>query len=278
MINLSNLRYPVLVLLGPAVAVLLITYTTRTSHFRWMGLGFIAYISYFTFDSAIGFTSNHRDNGVLASVPFLQFCHTANLLFINAIDRKDLPAPKATTDDFAALPSSLALLFNFRGIGTQWLAKNVPTFPNYYLSQLPDRTSFYIRQLALVVWLYLLGDLITHLGTIPSADEQERLFGEGTEYLFFNATSEQWGARISSSLTTWFLLARVLMSCYYGIASLISITVGLSSPQDWPPAFNSISEAYTLRNFWGRVLPITDQSFTLTCGIGNIGINGYAGP
>jgi hypothetical protein len=129
--------------------------------------------------------------------------------------------------------------------------KNVPRFPNYYQTQFPGRVSFYVRQLALIVWLYLLGDLIGYTGTLQSPDEKERVFGKGTEYLVSGATAEQWSARISSSFMTWFLAARVHMCCYYSMLSLVCIAVGLSSPKDWLPSFNSVSEAYTLRNFWG---------------------------
>jgi hypothetical protein len=277
MITPRQLWYPLFFISGPAVSALLITYTTKKSFPRWLGLGFIGYISYLTFESANGLTSNHRDNGILASLPFIQFCHAANLLLINAIDRQDLPSPKAISDNFVSFSSSLGLFVNFRGIGTKWVVKNTPRFPNYYQTQSPGRAIFYFRQLALVVWLYLLGDMIGFSGTLPSLDEQERMFGEGTEYLFLDATTEQWGARISSSLMTWFLAGRVFMCCYYSMFSLVCIAVGLSSPKDWPPAFNSVSEAYTLRNFWGWVSFSTNWSYQLICDTGIIGINGFAG-
>jgi hypothetical protein len=246
-----QLWYPALLFSGSAVSALLITYTTRTSFPRWLGLGLVGFISYLTYEASIGLTSNHRDNGVLASVPFLQFCHAANLLVINAIDRKDLPSPKSVSHDFASLSSSFGLLFNFRGIGTRWQVKNVPKFPNYYQTQSPGRVIFCTRQLALIVWLYLVGDLVGFLGTLQSLKERERAFGVGTEYLFLSATAEQWGARISSTLMTWLIGGRVFMTCYYALVSLLSVILGLTSPKEWPPIFNSVSEAYSLRNFWG---------------------------
>jgi hypothetical protein len=254
MIKPHQLWYPAFLVLGPAVSALLINYTAKPSISRWLGLGLIGYICYLTFESSKGLTGNHRDNGVLASAPFLQFCQATNLLLIEAVDQKDLSSLTAASNGLAGFFSALGLSFNIRGIGTRWQVKNVPKFPNYYQTQSPSLVIFYTRQIALIVWLYVLGDLIGFLGTLQSIDEQERVFGEGTEYLFLDATLEQWIARISSSLMTWFLAGRIFMCCYYNIFSLISITLRLSSPKDWPPAFNSVAEAYTLRNFWGWVL------------------------
>lgn len=35
------------------------------------------------------------------------------------------------------------------------------------------------------------------------------------------------------------------------VASAIAVSLGLSKARDWRPIFGSLSEAYTLRNFWG---------------------------
>lgn len=55
--------------------------------------------------------------------------------------------------------------------------------------------------------------------------------------------------------TIWIQIFGVsaMMSMMYTITSLVGVSLGINSPQAWPPYFGSLKEAYTVRNVWGRV-------------------------
>lgn len=42
------------------------------------------------------------------------------------------------------------------------------------------------------------------------------------------------------------------LSSFHDILSIISVSLDLDSPDEWPPLFSSITQAYTVRNFWSR--------------------------
>ncbi|KAK5999047.1 Acetyltransferase aurG [Cladobotryum mycophilum] len=52
-------------------------------------------------------------------------------------------------------------------------------------------------------------------------------------------------------------LALVVVNCltldsYYDVLTIISVSLNLDPPEDWPPLFGDIREAYSVRRFWGR--------------------------
>ncbi|KAJ3496813.1 hypothetical protein NMY22_g19764 [Coprinellus aureogranulatus] len=49
------------------------------------------------------------------------------------------------------------------------------------------------------------------------------------------------------------LAARSGITGVYSIAGIVSISLGLSEPNRWPPLFGSFLDAYTVQNVWGRV-------------------------
>jgi hypothetical protein len=128
----------------------------------------------------------------------------------------------------------------------------VPGWPVFYPSgRAPDRAAFLARELALLAWQYLTLDFLIFLPTLQSREELEHMFGKGLEYRYLHLTAEQWVGRVSSSLLTWFFIARIMMQCWHRALSIVFVSAGLSRPEDWPPFFGSVRDAYTLRNFWG---------------------------
>ncbi|KAF8815354.1 hypothetical protein BYT27DRAFT_7080138 [Phlegmacium glaucopus] len=55
--------------------------------------------------------------------------------------------------------------------------------------------------------------------------------------------------------TAWSFVfsAYSMLSLVYTAYSIISVTIGISEPRDWPHLFGSPLDAYTVRNCWGRV-------------------------
>ena len=49
------------------------------------------------------------------------------------------------------------------------------------------------------------------------------------------------------------ILLRLNMSMQYKVLSIICILLGYTEPEDWPPAYGSYLEAFTLKRLWGYV-------------------------
>ncbi|KAJ4492348.1 membrane bound O-acyl transferase family-domain-containing protein [Lentinula lateritia] len=53
-------------------------------------------------------------------------------------------------------------------------------------------------------------------------------------------------------VATWFLGGYAGIRFYYFTVALVCVGLGVSDPQNWPEAFGSWKEAYSVRNFWGK--------------------------
>jgi hypothetical protein len=50
-----------------------------------------------------------------------------------------------------------------------------------------------------------------------------------------------------------FILTTYLLdNFFHSLFALFFVGIGLDAPSDWPPLYGSITETYTLRNFWGK--------------------------
>jgi hypothetical protein len=145
-------------------------------------------------------------------------------------------------------------LYNPRLIGTSFQVKGVPKFPAYYgevsKGKGPSRITFLLRQTSLFLWLYLLMDLVTSQAEQQTEEEREKLFGSGKEWEF-HFTAEHIIFRIMYSLTAWYVGGRATLILFYTFFSIIGVGTGTSTPSQWPPFMGRLSEAYTVRRFWG---------------------------
>ncbi|KAH7174891.1 acetyltransferase [Fusarium flagelliforme] len=148
----------------------------------------------------------------------------------------------------------VCLILNVRGVGTPWQAKHLSEFPKFYTardgSRKPTRAWYIIRQLAIVAWQYLLLDFIyaSSMETLP--EDTQKVFGHGVEYTYLDATGEQWMGRFIVGVVAWAIPGRVTIDFTYRILSIVAVLSGFSSPEQWPPLFGSIWDAYTIRGFW----------------------------
>jgi hypothetical protein len=251
----ATLTFAALTLVNWFTTSLFVIYTEKRSWIRPLAGLIIACLCYLEFLVDLDFSSSLIYNGVLTGSAFMKFVHVANILYIDGVDLRDL-APKSDTKNiFAALhhfPSALSLPWNIRGIGTRWKTKNVPEWPAFYPNRKsPNRMAFIARQLAVLSWQYITVDFFSFIPSLLSAEEREHMYGKGLEYRYLDLTKEQWIGRISSSMLTWFIIARIMIDGVHRILSIIFVVSGLSRPHDWPPLFGSVRDAYTIRNFWG---------------------------
>jgi hypothetical protein len=214
----------------------------------------VAYLAYLEVLAAIDFSPNLLYNGTVAAWTFVKALHLINLVWINAIDQRDLKTMAEDTKGSTTLQqllSVLVLTFNIRGIGTPWQTKNLPSWSAFYTDGKPTtRTAFLCRQLALVAWQYLALDFLFFLPTLQSPEELDNMYGKGLEFQYLGLTTKQWVGRVSGATLTW-IAGRIMIQWWHGTLSLLFVGSGLSRPEEWPPLFGSIWQSYSLRNFWG---------------------------
>lgn len=201
------------------------------------------------------FTTSTVCNGLLKGEALLVMVQCGNLLLIQALDSTDLQRTVYKQSDSSTTKTmrTLCLVFNLRGVNTPWQVKSVGTFPRFYASDSNDgriaRHWYVVRQLLIIAWQYLFLDIIQTSELQSTPEMNEKLFSKGSEYMY-PATPEQWAARISVGLIAWIGPARVNLDLWYRCLGLIFVTIGISNPEDWPPLFGNMLEAYTLRGWW----------------------------
>lgn len=186
--------------------------------------------------------------GYLAFV-LLQCC---NLLAITRLDERDLTRGNILqrSEGFSSKSfRAFCLIFNLRGIGTPWQSKRLNKFPRFFRER-PTRTWYVLRQSLIVAWQYLFLDIVYATSLYRPHHDTERFFGHGKEFLYLSATPEQWAARVSVSIFSWLGPGRVTIDMAHRGVSVFSVLLGITQPEDWPPLFGNIWDAYTIRGCW----------------------------
>ncbi|PCH37581.1 hypothetical protein WOLCODRAFT_140944 [Wolfiporia cocos MD-104 SS10] len=134
---------------------------------------------------------------------------------------------------------ALCTLYSYRGVG--W---------NYQVANVPERIKtpkwrFALQKLSSALRCYVFIDAIQLyiLHTNPQDRLQHCLYGL---------------ARFSTMYA--------FLALYYALFATVSVTIGLSEPQDWPAVFGKWSDAYTIRRFWGRTYHQMIRRYTTSTG------------
>jgi hypothetical protein len=247
MAALAQLIGPSSFIVQSIIGQLAINNTERGSPIRLFALFLIYILFYLGYVTAPFITSSDYYNGFFAAWPLMQAVQLTNLLWIININKDELR--EKTSNGFFI--NAFGISHNYRGIRTKWQIKQVPSFPAFYGASAPKRARFVLRQAAFIAWYVLIIDFLNFNASLQSEEEKERLSGPGTEYKYFDATTEQWIMRVSSSVMSWFIGARVIIDCFYRIYSIAFVGTGLALPEEFPPHFGSMWDAYTIRNYWG---------------------------
>ncbi|KIK56842.1 hypothetical protein GYMLUDRAFT_229841 [Collybiopsis luxurians FD-317 M1] len=134
--------------------------------------------------------------------------------------------------------------FSMRGIGWNFQV------PYITIQRHKSRTTFILFALSRILSFFLLADVVQYLTYLTDkADGPENIISNlfddphTTFYYLVNriGNTVAWGLENYASLS----------QLYYTVA-ILSVTFHISSPEDWPPLFGSWTEAYCLRNFWGK--------------------------
>ncbi|KAJ5950382.1 uncharacterized protein N7479_008795 [Penicillium vulpinum] len=175
-----------------------------------------------------------------------------NLLLINPKDSNDLPS-RGSQISVARIYAATRLFTDPRGINTPWQIKNAPPQPAYYKRRgmsTPPRDRFLVRQIAIVVWQYLVLDVFATLG-LQQALEQEKS-GMLPPVPQWDISTEQWIERIISNVMAGFVVSRILIDFHHRAFSIIIVGLGLDSPENCPPLYGRALDADTIRGFWAK--------------------------
>jgi hypothetical protein len=268
----------VLSFIAPIVAVVLLTasilcFTPKYSIWRLATCPIIGYLTYHACRALDFFDGNQLFNPLTSGFVFGFAVHFFHLLCIAQIDDSDIQREillhrrRQTKHDeekvvqkdisvWSRLTCALRLLSTVRGYGTSYEISGIRSPPERSATSSSSRIRFIIRNVLIVMGQYLAIDLMT--SRPPSEEDKLELFGPGREYLFFfrptnlpPVTGQEVLARLGIVLLAWGPVGNWFVDIDYRVTALVSVSLGISEPDEWPPLFGSIMETYTLRRFWG---------------------------
>lgn len=144
----------------------------------------------------------------------------------------------------------LSISLQSRYAATRWAVKNIPPFsrkdPGYVLGK-----GEFLRQIMIKLITYILIlDLIT---LAPSDDKKIITFSSDLIPIFTRLSTispEEILVRTLSVIANW-SISYVVLDTLYSIFALIGVLSGVTAINTWRPAFGSISDSYSIRQFWG---------------------------
>ncbi|PKX88351.1 wax synthase family protein [Aspergillus novofumigatus IBT 16806] len=248
-VQLITLALPFSVhLIRYALFSVLITCTRRGSLSRYFGIGTLVFLSVMEGASAVLLPLYRPLGAYLGADAFLHTLHAVNLLILLELDGADLER-EGLLHPHASLSkriwSGVYLQFNYRGIRTKWQVKNTPDFlPCLKHAKRLSPNQFCMRQSIIAAWQ--LFSIALTVRFVQSIVPNSTTCGEVLPWIreFLRA----W--QIYMPLV-WILLARPTLDIAFRLISVASVAIGLTTPVDWPPLFNSTLDAWTLRRFWG---------------------------
>ncbi|KAH8773842.1 membrane bound O-acyl transferase family-domain-containing protein [Diaporthe sp. PMI_573] len=146
---------------------------------------------------------------------------------------------------FRKLSWAFMLILNQRGVGWNHQVKNVPKVTQ------TKKSAFLINRLFWLATNFLMADLLFHLGIrFFYTNPETGVVGDvNSKFLTLDYACPGW------RFTTIFVFAATpyfALSFQNSLFSIIFVSLGFGGPEDWPDQFNSISEAFTVRLFWGN--------------------------
>lgn len=140
--------------------------------------------------------------------------------------------------------------FSYRYTDTPYEVKGVPPFSIKAHSYVPSRGEFLRRKAIIICVCYLTLDLAT---SNTEKEQNPRLFSAQNVPFFmrtYNLSTEGLIVRFATTLGLWVSLYCVIQ-LYMSTIAFVCVACGLDETKCWRPTFGSLSEAYTVRQFWG---------------------------
>ncbi|KAI6758339.1 hypothetical protein HG530_010579 [Fusarium avenaceum] len=162
------------------------------------------------------------------------------------------------------------MLFNARCLGTKWQVRHAnPSREATIKSEPSPRVRFILKRLGVLllryVFLCIYYDPSFHLYMPDGIPWKQEDFSPGNQQLFwrflFSFEDLETQARHLLTRGTFIRLYIVfdqlipdylILSSYHDILSIIAIGLRIDTPEEWPPLFGQIGQAYSVRRYWSH--------------------------
>lgn len=162
-------------------------------------------------------------------------------------DRQSLPTRKIAMWDRLRFGYYAAV--STRNVGYPFEVSGVPHFSSNNPTYVPSRRTFLREKASLLLSCYLVLDLLT----LASQPDQNPVLYRPSNISWSNAGNrsvERLVIRSASTFGFWLSLYCIIQA-YMGSMAFLSVALGFSEVNSWRPGFGPISEAYSVRRFWG---------------------------
>lgn len=138
-----------------------------------------------------------------------------------------------------------------RNVGTNHEVKGVPPFSKKDPAYVPSRSAFLLQRGFLALFAFLVVDLMT--ASPPDISQNAITFSRAKVPFFTRLneiTAEEFKARVIVSAGQYIGIYFVT-TLLHSVISFLAVLSGAFEPKDWPPLYGSITEMWSLRQFWG---------------------------
>ncbi|KAK0119570.1 hypothetical protein ONS95_011010 [Cadophora gregata] len=142
-------------------------------------------------------------------------------------------------------------IFSFRDCGTPFEAKNVPPFIYNDPSFVPSAAAFVLRSVVTAIICYFVIDFIESQPPPPNAAQIYSLDRVSVLKRLGDITQQEALTRIAVSSGFWVILS-TSMTLLSSVVNILCVVLGLSKVENCKALLGPMSEAYTIRGFWGH--------------------------
>ena len=138
-----------------------------------------------------------------------------------------------------------------RNVGTNHEVKGVPHFSKKDPSYVPSRGVFLANRGLSAVFAYLVIDIM--MANPPDISQKAVTFSRAKVSFFTRLneiTAEEFKTRVMVSAGQYVGIY-LMLTLMHSTISFLAVLSGASNPKEWPPLFGSITEMWSLRQFWG---------------------------
>ncbi|KAL2070386.1 hypothetical protein VTL71DRAFT_13412 [Oculimacula yallundae] len=149
------------------------------------------------------------------------------------------------------LTFGLQSMLSFRDCGTPHEVKNVPPFIYNDPSFVPSAAAFITRSAVTAIICYFVIDFIESQPPPPNAAEIFSADKVSVLTRWKEITLEEVVTRIAASSGFWVIMSTT-QTLFSSVVNIVSVSLGLSKVENCKALLGPMSEAYTIRGFWGK--------------------------
>ena len=133
---------------------------------------------------------------------------------------------------------------------TRWPVKNIPPFSYKDPSYVPSRASFTARNTLKCLFYIAIVRAVTRVG--DPAENPIQFDSDRISLISrLNSVSETELSTRFGAVLGYFALHYFVVDLLYSLLGTLTVALRISSVEDWPPVFGSMSDAWSIRQFWG---------------------------